>query len=214
MNLFNAKYHSDSDLLAIIKGIIQERDGVERDLAGLEVINDPTRMSELAKRLHELNQLCYPLERFMDCLKEIKDLGEILQEELTEAELGQFTGLLEGQSEICLEMAGQVYQFLLDKGYLDEEKEDDTDLEILKFIDYAGPEYAWRLGINIGIKVEEARRRLSLLLEKGYLERVEGNMLDNYHRAKDWTKHMNHTYYRITREGRLYLRRLRRESEA
>lgn len=91
------------------------------------------------------------------------------------------------------------------------EFEDETDLKILKFIDYAGPEYAWRLSINIGISWEESRRRLAILLEKGLLERVAGNMLGNYHREKNWTKHMNHTYYRISREGRLYLRRLRRE---
>ncbi len=49
-------------------------------------------------------------------------------------------------------------------------------------------------------------------MAKGFLERVEGNMLDKYHRAKSWTKHMNHTYYRITREGRHYLRLLRSEA--
>jgi len=51
-----------------------------------------------------------------------------------------------------------------------------------------------------------------VLLAKGFLERVEGNMPDKYHRAKSWTKHMNHTYYRIAREGRHYLRLLRSEA--
>ncbi|HBX24416.1 MAG TPA: DUF2250 domain-containing protein [Desulfotomaculum sp.] len=103
-------------------------------------------------------------------------------------------------------------KLLLERGCLEKEVEDQTDLEILKFIDYAGPEYAWRLGINVGLDVAEARRRLDVLLAKGFLERVEGNMLDKYHRAKSWTKHMNHTYYRVTREGRHYLRSLRCEA--
>ncbi|AQS60565.1 hypothetical protein B0537_09095 [Desulforamulus ferrireducens] len=92
---------------------------------------------------------------------------------------------------------------------MDIEIEDDKDIEILQFIDYAGPEYAWRLGINVGLDVEESRKRLEKLLAKGLLERVPGNMLEGYHRQKDWVKHMNHTYYRITREGRHYLRKLR-----
>nr|WP_274380927.1 DUF2250 domain-containing protein [Desulforadius tongensis] len=101
----------------------------------------------------------------------------------------------------------------MENGYLDEEFEDETDLEILKFIDYAGPEYAWRLGINIGIDVEESRQRLEKLLQKGLLEKVQGTMLEGYHREKDWVKHMNHTYYRISRQGRHYLRKLRRQAE-
>jgi predicted transcriptional regulator len=113
--------------------------------------------------------------------------------------------------ELCGDLADQVYRWLLDKGHLKEEFEDETDLEILRFIEYAGPEYAWRLSINVNISWEEARERLDNLLNKGLLEKVQGTMLENYHRARDWTKHMNHTYYRLSREGKHYLRRLRNE---
>lgn len=59
-----------------------------------------------------------------------------------------------------------ISQWLIDNGYIDGEFEDETDLKILKFIDYAGPEYAWRLSINIGISWEETRWRLAELLKK------------------------------------------------
>ncbi len=98
-------------------------------------------------------------------------------------------------------LAGEVYRLLLENGRIDREKEDEKDLRILRFIEYAGPEYAWRLGINTGLDVGEARERLERLLEKGLLEKVQGTMLEGYHREKDWVKHMNHTYYRLSREG-------------
>lgn len=213
MSLFNAKYHNDLSVWSLIESIVQDRDEVEKQLAEAGVLEDPSRMSQLAKRLYELNQLCFPIESMRNCLEEVGVLEDILKQELAEQERVEFGELFEEQSGICAEKSRQLYNLLLDNGYLAEEREDETDLEILKFIDYAGPEYAWRLGINIGIDVEEARRRLGLLMGKGFLERVEGNMLGNYHRSKDWIKHMNHTYYRITREGRHYLRRLRREPE-
>lgn len=59
----------------------------------------------------------------------------------------------------------------------------------------------------------EARKRLEALLEKELLEKVQGTMLEGYHREKDWIKHMNHTYYRLSRKGKLFLRQLRREPD-
>ncbi|WP_031513822.1 DUF2250 domain-containing protein [Desulfofalx alkaliphila] len=97
---------------------------------------------------------------------------------------------------------------------MDEEYEDETDIEILKFLDYAGAEYAWRLGINVNISRCESRERLEKLFKKGLIEKVQGIMLENYHWERDWMKHMNHTYYRISREGRLYLRKMRRGLES
>ncbi|MEG6513360.1 DUF2250 domain-containing protein [Desulforamulus ruminis] len=191
--------------------LIRERDEIYLQMARPGTAQDPQRMKELSIKLHELNPLCLLIEELKSQFKNYL----LVQELLT---LGDSPGEeeLQWQEEYqsrCQQLALQVYRALLDKGCLEEEVENPLDLEILKFIEYAGPEYAWRLSINVNITVEKARECLEKLLWKGLLERVPGNMLGNYHRQKDWTKHMNHTYYRITREGRLYLRQLRREQE-
>lgn len=223
MSVFNAKYLSDAEIWSRIDRIVAERDEVQELLAQADIATDPEKMPELARQLYELNKTCLPVEELQSCLIDMKELEELLGENLlivdddvdtsAEGESREFRLLYKEYTALCNDKAEQVYRLLLENGHLPEEIEDDTDLEILKFLDYAGAEYAWRLGINIGLNVEESRQRLEMLLWKGLLERVEGNMLENYHRAKDWTKHMNHTYYRISRVGRLYLRQLRREAE-
>lgn len=209
--MFNAKYMSDAEVWLKIDEIIKKHHETQKLLAQPEIITDPCRYPELAKRLHELDKICLIISGLKKCEKDIRELEEMMIEEENESDLDELKQLYEELVEPCQDKASQIYHWLLQEGYIDKELEDETDLDILKFIDYAGPEYAWRLGINIGISVEESSRRLKALLEKGLLERVEGNMLGNYHREKSWTKHMNHTYYRITREGRLYLRRLRQD---
>lgn len=211
--LFNGKYLSDEQIWSRIEGIINERNTVQNELAHPDVISNPQRMAELAKRLYQLEQLCVPLENLKSELTELKNIEEFIAEEGIEDEEDDYMVLYRQHLEQCNISTSEVYQFLLDNGYLDEEYEDDTDLEILKFLDYAGAEYAWRLGINIGIDVVESRSRLEKLLHKGLIEKVQGTMLGNYHRQKDWIKHMNHTYYRISRVGKLYLRELRREQQ-
>lgn len=210
MSVFDARYYTDREIWARVEELEKERDRVQADLARPDISTDPALMPELARQLHELNQFAAAARELRDCLHEARVLEAMLaEEEHGEEDLAELEGLREEYAALCADRADLVLQMLLDRGCLEKEVEDAVDLEILKFIDYAGPEYAWRLGINIGLDVAEARRRLELLLDKGFLERVEGNMLENYHRAKNWTKHMNHTYYRITREGRHYLRRLR-----
>jgi len=209
--VFNAKYLSNEEIWSRIKGIVKERDRVQECLAEPEVSTDPDRMAELAKKLHGLNKFCLPVENLENILADIGEMEELITAEgLDEDEGGLLLEEFFKQREVA---ALQIYQMLLERGCLAEEIEDEIDLKILRFIDYAGPEYAWRLGINIGLDVEESRRRLEGLLQKGLLERVEGNMLGNYHREKSWTKHMNHTYYKMSREGRLYVRKLRVDSQ-
>lgn len=213
MPVFDTKYLSDPEIWSMLGQIAEERAQIENLLAERDVIADLDRAPALAKRLYELDQVCRLAGELKNCLKDIEELDGIIGAENNEGVEHELAPLHVEYTERSKSMAGQIYQLLLDKGYLEGEREDDTDLKIMKFIDYAGPEYAWRLSINIGIGLEDARRRLEKLLEKGLLERVEGNMLDNYHREKSWTKHMNHTYYRMSREGKLYLRRLRREMD-
>ncbi|MBU4533738.1 MAG: DUF2250 domain-containing protein [Eubacteriales bacterium] len=207
MPLFNARYYNDTEIWSIINGIVERRDQVRLLLAQPEVSTDPERMPELAREMHDLEEVCLPVDELNHYLEERRAIEALTRDD---PEGGAALEALSEQSERqCGQAAERVYPLLLKKGYLSAECEDGTDLAILNFIGYAGPEYAWRLGINIGIRVEEARERLESLLRKGLLEHVQGTMLGNYHREKDWTKHMNHTYYRLSREGKLYLRRLR-----
>lgn len=219
--MFNARYYSDAQIWSIIDDIVAERDEVQNALARPEVSTDPETMPDLARRLYELDDFCHLVEQLKKSMEDVEELEAILAE--ASARSGEqenpgaeddFVLLHQEYLTLCQEQAGQVYHWLLENGYLDQEREDDMDLKILNFFDYAGAEYAWRLGINVGIDVEEARRRIEILLDKGLLERVEGTMINGYHRQKNWVKHMNHTYYQISRQGRLYLRELRREEES
>lgn len=209
MSVFDAKYYSDAEVWLFINGIIDKYHELQKHMAQPEISTDPNIMPELAKQLNELGIFLTWVNELKDILQDVDELKELLAEE-EQSDLEQLYTISLNQQH---ERARQIYLWLLDNGYLGDEIEDKLDLKILQFIDYAGPEYAWRLGINIGIDVQEARNRLQKLLEKGLLERVEGNMLGNYHREKSWTKHMNHTYYRISRQGKLYVRKLRREDD-
>jgi len=210
MPLFKCKYLSDAEIWSRIENITVERDQVSHALAEAGAESDLQAIAGLARRLSELNRLCFPVDKLKALLSDLYELEELLQQDIT-GEDADLQKLHEEYTDVCYGAAGGVYRLLLEDGYIDEEKEDETDLEILNFISYAGPEYAWRLGINIGIDVNEARERLERLIGKGLLEKVQGTMLEGYHREKDWVKHMNHTYYRLSREGELFLRNLRRE---
>ncbi|MCD5406727.1 MAG: DUF2250 domain-containing protein [Desulfotomaculum sp.] len=213
--IFNNKYFSEPEIWAIIHDIIKERDEIQALLATASIGADLDQIPRLAKRLHELNYICANIDQLKNCLKDLQELQQMLniqqQHPDNDQQQQEDAHLYAEYLLLCTNTARQLYQLLLEKGYLDLEREDATDLAILKFINYAGPEYAWRLGINIGIEVAEARERLEILLKKNLLAKVSGTMLKNYHRSKDWTKHMNHTYYQITRKGRLYLRALQQD---
>lgn len=213
MTVFKARYLSDREVWARAGQIMEERNKIIEELADPGTLGEPARLAGLGRRLQELDGFCLLAGELKSTLADRKELEDMIGGRPPE-EVEEEVQLLYGEClKDCDLKAGLLYQWLADRGYLEGEFEDVIDLKILDFIDYAGPEYAWRLSLNVGISYEESRRRLAGLLEKGLLERVEGNMLENYHREKSWTKHMNHTYYRISREGRLCLRRLRREDE-
>ncbi|MTI80963.1 MAG: DUF2250 domain-containing protein [Firmicutes bacterium] len=215
MNIFNGNYLSDQEIIKRAENIVTEYEDTRNLLADPEVSTDPDRMPELAKRMHQLTPYCQLVDKFKSYLDDFNELKKMLGDEVDlEDEENEDVVLYHEYTDLCNNTAQELYNMLLENGYLEEEKEDTKDLEILKFIDYAGPEYAWRLGINVGLDVEESRERLDKLLEKGLLEKVQGTMLAGYHREKDWVKHMNHTYFKMSRQGKHYLRRLRREEDS
>ncbi len=189
--------------------IARSRHRLLNELASFSAGADAAMMTEKARQFSELEEIYLVHKKVQGLLHDLEELEGMA------AGGGDRDG--EAIRLLCAEYkdkyaaaAGRLKSLLRDKGYLRGDVLDDTDLDILEFIAYAGPEYAWRLGINIGIGTEEARRRLALLLEKGLLEKVQGTMLEGYHREKSWVKHMNHTYYRLSRQGGLFLRQMRR----
>lgn len=85
------------------------------------------------------------------------------------------------------------------------------DLTILAYLKKLGPEYAKLLAIRLGLSLEESRKRLQSLEERGLIKRVERRIVKYYHRRRKSVKHRNHTYYELTREGELFLRQARKE---
>ncbi len=68
-----------------------------------------------------------------------------------------------------------------------------------------GPDCAKFISRQLKLELAEAMQILRLLQQKGWLERVEGRFL----KPKGWrhAKHMNHTYYDLTRKAKLALRK-------
>lgn len=214
MSLFNGKYLTDEEIWNRINNIVDRRNRIRNKLAQPNISTDLDKMPQLSKKLHQLNQI-YPLiKELKDYTSDLEEIKELMptnnEENETDTELKE---LYNEYKELCSKTADKLYKLLIEKGYLKEEIEDDMDLKILEYIEYMGAEYSAMLSTKMGLDIEETRSRLNILLEKDLLERVQGTMLDNYHRQKDWTKHMNHTYYQLSRRGELYLRNLRSDSK-
>lgn len=204
MSLFEAKYYTDDQIWELLSDLSQEREEIQKLLAKPEVSTDPDKFVDLARRLTRLEEIHSLLDELKELLQARQQVQIWLKEE--EGDISQLETLWEEYRGESKEAARALYDTLLQQGYLQKETEDETDLAILHYFEAMGPEYPWRLGVNLNMEEVEARRRLEILMEKGLIERVEGTMLDNYHRQKGWTKHMNHTYYRLSRQGELYLR--------
>lgn len=210
-SVFDTKYLTDQDIWSLIAELLKRHKRVEKLLAKPEISTDPERLPQLSREYAYLEKLASLAGELKSYLQDLQELAELTtnNSQTNQPTKEDLAPLQEEYMELVQSTASRLYELLLEHGIIDEEKEDEVDLEILRFIQYVGPEYAWRLSINLGISEAEARQRLEVLEAKGLLERVEGTLLDNYHRERDWSKHMNHTYYRLSREGSLYLRKLR-----
>ncbi|ACR79228.1 MULTISPECIES: DUF2250 domain-containing protein [Kosmotoga] len=83
---------------------------------------------------------------------------------------------------------------------------EEEDWKILKDLYSTAPDCAKFLSRRLRLDLGETMRRLRTLESKGFLERVEGRFLKKKGLRKP--KHMNHTYYELTRPARLYLRKI------
>lgn len=202
---FDADYLDEDEIWVRIDELIEQKNEISQRLSRPQVSTDPDKVAKSSRKL--------------DGLKEISELAEKLrsgQEDLSAAEAILSEGkdeeaqdLVQEYRDKCDKLSNELFELLMDNGHLEEEAEDEIDVRILKYIQLVGPEYAIQLAKNLNLEVEQARDRLETLNKKDLLTRVQGTMLESYHRQEGWDKHMNHTYYRLSRQGELYLRDLR-----
>ncbi|WP_029898238.1 DUF2250 domain-containing protein [Desulfohalovibrio reitneri] len=85
---------------------------------------------------------------------------------------------------------------------------------ILYYLEKAGPAYAKKLAEVLRKDWRAVEEDLTALDGEGLIERVPGSTI-TYSAGKRGkvTKHMNHTYYRPTRHGRLTVRRMKTPPE-
>ncbi|HIE33406.1 MAG TPA: DUF2250 domain-containing protein [Thermodesulfobacteriaceae bacterium] len=81
---------------------------------------------------------------------------------------------------------------------------EEKDWLILRDLYALAPDCAKFLSRRLRLDLEETMQRLRRLENLGFLERVKGKFLKK--KGLRRPKHMNHTYYELTREARLYLR--------
>ncbi|MEW6053762.1 MAG: DUF2250 domain-containing protein [Nitrospirota bacterium] len=90
--------------------------------------------------------------------------------------------------------------------------EPQTEIEekILYYIYHSGPVFAKKLSSRLNEDITAVTRCIKRLEAAGLLERMTGTMVDyRIDRRNRVTKHRNHTYYDLTRKGRLFMRNFR-----
>ena len=83
---------------------------------------------------------------------------------------------------------------------------EEEDWRILKDLYALAPDCAKFLSRRLRMDLGETMKRLRRLESLGFLERVKGRFLKK--KGLRRPKHMNHTYYELSREARLHLRAL------
>src|SRR6056297_3097064 len=209
MSLFNGSYLDDEQIWSRLEKLEKEEDELKQRLARPEISSDPDKIAKLSKKLDELKQISSLARKLRSAISDLAAAEELTdQEGNSEAE-----ALVDEYRKQRDRVSSQLFQLLINQGYLTEENEDELDIEILKYIHAWGPEYILMLAQKLQTGVPEIRDRVETLIQKGLLKRVQGTMLESYHRQEGWDKHMNHTYYNLSRKGELYLRDLRNDHE-
>jgi predicted transcriptional regulator len=81
---------------------------------------------------------------------------------------------------------------------------DEIDRQILEDLYVSAPDCAKFLARRLKLDLGDTMERLRRLEKRGFLQRVEGRFLKK--KGLRRPKHMNHTYYELTRPARLHLR--------
>lgn len=83
----------------------------------------------------------------------------------------------------------------------------EPELKVLYYIFHSGPAFIKKLAARLNEENEILRNSVKNLQRLGYLERVTKTLVDyRLDKRNKVTKHRNHTYYDLTRKGRLFIR--------
>lgn len=83
----------------------------------------------------------------------------------------------------------------------------DLELKVLYYIHHSGPAFIKKLTARLNENLQTIRNSVEHLQNTGYLERVSGTLVEyRINRRNKVTKHRNHTYFDLTRKGRLFMR--------
>lgn len=86
----------------------------------------------------------------------------------------------------------------------------DIELKIIYYIYHSGPVFTKKLTARLHENIQIVNESIKNLQHIGYLERVTGTLIDyRINRRNKVTKHRNHTYYDLTRKGRLFMRQFK-----
>ncbi len=83
----------------------------------------------------------------------------------------------------------------------------DLELKILYYIHHSGPSFIKKLAARLNEDIQTMRKSVMILQRLGYMERVTRTLVEyRIDRRNKVTKHRNHTYYDLTRKGKLFMR--------
>jgi len=81
------------------------------------------------------------------------------------------------------------------------------ETKILYYIHHSGPAFVKKLSARLNENPHTVRSSVERLQSTSYLERVSGTLVEyRLNKRNKVTKHRNHTYYDLTRKGRLFMR--------
>lgn len=83
----------------------------------------------------------------------------------------------------------------------------EPELKVMYYIFNSGPAFIKKLAARLNEDNQVLRNSVMNLQRLGYLERVTKTLIDyRLDKRNKVTKHRNHTYYDLTRKGRLLMR--------
>jgi predicted transcriptional regulator len=86
----------------------------------------------------------------------------------------------------------------------------EPELKVMYYIFHSGPAFIKKLAARLNEDTQIIRNSVDNLQHLGYLERVTKTIVDyRLDKRNKVTKHRNHTYYDLTRKGRLFMRQFR-----
>jgi predicted transcriptional regulator len=83
----------------------------------------------------------------------------------------------------------------------------EVKLKVLYYIHHSGPAFTKKLTARLNENLQTIRSSVEHLQNTGYLERVSNKLVEyRINKRNKVTKHRNHTYYDLSRKGRLFMR--------